>query len=496
MKRFERLLIENFQSHEQTEVFFTEGLNVFVGPSDSGKSAILRALRWVLYNEPKGTDFIRAGKKRCRVSLTLSDGTEITRMRSSSVNRYILKTSEQEEQVYEGFGSSVPQEVLDAHGMHALKLDSDWKLPAQFGTQLEPPFLLAETGSVKAKSIGRASGAHIIDIALQGTARDLSGVNSRLKHVAEQSEDLKKRLEPYEDLPNLQERLEQAEARYKEAGAMHERLETIRRLKERLDLMNREKEEIRDRLGRLSGIDEASRILTEAEGTLFKQSHMKRLSSACSRIRTEREGWKRIWVETGRTMEVEEHLSQLIKVQERLRLLTPLRENLKRVQREAARQRRICSATAGIDQMDPDQLERLGRRYQVLAGLFPKVRALGREKERLQNRLRQLVHLPEEQVEKLSDLVEKRGRLLKLEQGWRDCRERLSRGRRFMADNGDEIARCTNQLAALLRELGRCPTCSSPIDDSVLEHIMEEYGGGMAGAAAGREDQTTQTGIE
>lgn len=62
MKRFERLLIENFQSHEQTEVFFTEGLNVFVGPSDSGKSAILRALRWVLYNEPKGTDFIRAGK--------------------------------------------------------------------------------------------------------------------------------------------------------------------------------------------------------------------------------------------------------------------------------------------------------------------------------------------------------------------------------------------------------------------------------------------------
>ncbi|GGA34678.1 hypothetical protein GCM10007416_04460 [Kroppenstedtia guangzhouensis] len=491
MKRFERLVIENFQSHEQTEVFFTNGLNVFVGPSDSGKSAILRALRWVLYNEPKGTDFIRAGKKRCRVTLTLSDGTQITRMRSSSVNRYILKTPEQEEQVYEGFGSSVPQEVLDAHGMHVLKLDSDWKLPVQFGTQLEPPFLLAETGMVKAKSIGRVSGAHIIDIALQGTAKDLTAVNSRLKHVVEQSDELKKRLEPYEDLPRLQERLEEAEAQYEEATAMHARLEAICQLKGRLDLMSREKKETRDRLGRLSGVDEANRILLEAERALSKLSYMKRLSSACLGIWRERDGWKKVWVETGRTMEVEEHLSNLLKEQERLRQLTPLRENLKRVQQEAGRQRRICSATAAIDQIDLDQLEGLGRRYRALVGLLPKIRALGQEKKQLHNRLRKLVDLPEEQVEKLNDLVEKRGRLLSLEQVWRDCRRRLSRGRRFLKEKGDVIDRYTGQLAALLRALGRCPTCSSPIDDSVLDHIMEEYGGGMAGAAAGREDQTT-----
>ncbi|MFD1426216.1 AAA family ATPase [Kroppenstedtia sanguinis] len=491
MKRFERLVIENFQSHEQTEAFFNDGINVFVGPSDSGKSAILRALRWVLYNEPKGTDFIRAGKKRCRVTLTLSDGTEITRMRSASVNRYILKVPEQEEQVYEGFGSSVPQEVMDAHGMHALKLDSDWKLPAQFGTQLEPPFLLAETGSVKAKSIGRASGAHIIDIALQGTAQDLSGVNSKLKHVVKQSEDLKQRLQPYENLPKLQKQLEQAEDRYQKAADMQKRLEAIRRLKDYRDRMSQEIQRIQERLRGLSRVDEADRILLEVERALLDQGHMKRLASAFSGIRMEREGWKKVRVETERTMEVEDHLSHLTQEQERLRQLIPLREQRRRVQREADRQRRICSVTAGIDQLDPDQLERLGKRYQVLVGLLPKAQALGREKELLHHRLRQRVHLPEEEVEKLSSLVEKRDHLLKLEQGWKDCRERLSRGRRFLADKGDEIERCTGHLATLLRELGRCPTCSSPIDDSVLEHIMEEYGGGMAGAAAGREDQTT-----
>src|SRR5205085_9883685 len=47
------LEIKGYQSHEDTKIAFTGGLNAIVGPSDSGKSAILRALRFVLYNEPK-----------------------------------------------------------------------------------------------------------------------------------------------------------------------------------------------------------------------------------------------------------------------------------------------------------------------------------------------------------------------------------------------------------------------------------------------------------
>jgi len=57
----EKITIKNFQSHEETELQFSSGVNVIVGSSDSGKSAILRALKWVVQNKPSGTAFFTEG---------------------------------------------------------------------------------------------------------------------------------------------------------------------------------------------------------------------------------------------------------------------------------------------------------------------------------------------------------------------------------------------------------------------------------------------------
>jgi len=92
MITIKRIRIENFQSHKDTELSFSDGLNVIVGPSDQGKSAIIRAIKWVLYNEPRGTDFIRQGTNSARVTLELSNGYVITRERAPNKNRYTLKT--------------------------------------------------------------------------------------------------------------------------------------------------------------------------------------------------------------------------------------------------------------------------------------------------------------------------------------------------------------------------------------------------------------------
>jgi exonuclease SbcC len=84
MSSIKRLVIDNFQSHQHTEVEFGSGLNVVVGPSDFGKSALVRALRWVLYNEPRGANFIRAGAKVCKVKVEMDEGAIVTRLRSTT----------------------------------------------------------------------------------------------------------------------------------------------------------------------------------------------------------------------------------------------------------------------------------------------------------------------------------------------------------------------------------------------------------------------------
>jgi exonuclease SbcC len=51
------LFIRNFQSHKNSNLEFVPGVNVIVGLSSSGKSAILRALRWLIWNRPLGNEF-------------------------------------------------------------------------------------------------------------------------------------------------------------------------------------------------------------------------------------------------------------------------------------------------------------------------------------------------------------------------------------------------------------------------------------------------------
>lgn len=86
-----KIVLRNFRSHEKTVIDLEPGINAIVGPSGSGKSSVLRALQWALFNEPKGTDFITWGKNRCSVKLVFEDGLEVTRFRSSTENFYKMR---------------------------------------------------------------------------------------------------------------------------------------------------------------------------------------------------------------------------------------------------------------------------------------------------------------------------------------------------------------------------------------------------------------------
>ena len=51
-----KLIIENYQSHKRTEIDFSDGVNAVIGRTDVGKSAIMRALIWVMRNRPLGDE--------------------------------------------------------------------------------------------------------------------------------------------------------------------------------------------------------------------------------------------------------------------------------------------------------------------------------------------------------------------------------------------------------------------------------------------------------
>lgn len=142
------LSVTNFQSHAATTLELVPGLNVIVGSSDSGKSALLRALYWLYYNKPRGAEFIRLGAKSATVTARYDDGTELTRSRStSSAGSYLITRLDGEQVKLSGIGNQLPADVLAVHRTPSLNLAGE-DLSLNIALQFEPPFILGYPNSV------------------------------------------------------------------------------------------------------------------------------------------------------------------------------------------------------------------------------------------------------------------------------------------------------------------------------------------------------------
>ena len=147
MKYLKRIELINFQSHKYTDLYFDDKVNVIIGPSDSGKTAIIRAIKWVLFNEPSGIDFIRKGTTESNVVLYFDDNLIIKRGRSKSKNYYEITYPNGLEERFEGFGTKVPEEIIELTGIQKVELDGNNLISLNISDQLESPFLLTSTPS-------------------------------------------------------------------------------------------------------------------------------------------------------------------------------------------------------------------------------------------------------------------------------------------------------------------------------------------------------------
>ena len=175
----ERLLIRNFQAHRKFELSFGPGVTTILGRSDSGKSSVLRALRWVGTNRPKGDDFVSHGTKSCEVLLVV-DGREVARSKGKE-NLYRLDSAE-----YKAFGSEVPEDVARLLAVCELN----------FQRQLDAPYWLGDPAGKVSRELNEAVNLSLIDEAtakVQSIARKASADEEAcLERIGSAEEELKR----------------------------------------------------------------------------------------------------------------------------------------------------------------------------------------------------------------------------------------------------------------------------------------------------------------
>ncbi len=192
----------NFQSHKASHLEFDPGMNIVIGPSDSGKTAIIRALRWLVWNRPSG-DSIRStwgGETRVEVSI---DEIKIERIKVKSGDMYVLR-NEQNVQDFKAFRTDVPSEISQALNLNGVNLQQ----------QMDSPFLLSDTSGEVAKHFNKVAHLDQIDSGLknvQSWLREIDRtISSKEEQLIQAGEDLKEfeHLDKFEIEVEVLERLQ------------------------------------------------------------------------------------------------------------------------------------------------------------------------------------------------------------------------------------------------------------------------------------------------
>ncbi len=197
----ERIELNNFQSHKQTVLEMDPGVNIIIGSSDSGKSAIIRAISWVVTNTPLGDAFIRYGSEGTQIKITLSKGDTITREKTKSKNKYTLFSYAVEECVFEGFGQTVPAEIDSVLNFSNINIQY----------QMDSPFLISETSGEISKYLNKIVNLDSIDVSLKNLASMKRKIDQEVTILKRQYEDLNKQKEDFTSLLEIEELIIQGE---------------------------------------------------------------------------------------------------------------------------------------------------------------------------------------------------------------------------------------------------------------------------------------------
>ena len=217
-----KITLHNFQCHRNLELDLGRS-TVLQGGSNHGKTAVLRAFYWVLFNEAPH-DFVSywaqkklkkgfAFKDDAYTSVVVEvDGHIIERKRSNDFNGYIVDGT-----TYEALRTDVPEVVTKIFNL------ADASVQKQF----DVPFLLAETPGEASRYLNSLAGLECVDEILSIAKRKVADTSDLVNKASELVESLGKSVKSYGWVKD-------AEDLYDKANAEQPHIERLSRMRDAL----------------------------------------------------------------------------------------------------------------------------------------------------------------------------------------------------------------------------------------------------------------------
>lgn len=167
------LIVKNFQIHEKRIIRLKPGLNVIIGDTDAGKSALIRALYLLIMNQPRSGEAVyknRITEKPIDVQIKDDKGNVIRRHKK----KYYLNGES-----LKAFGSDIPVPVTELFPFKNV----NWQ------KQLDSHFLVLQTGGGAAKILNASTGMEDQEALMREIKSQISIHKSHVKrHISNSQE--------------------------------------------------------------------------------------------------------------------------------------------------------------------------------------------------------------------------------------------------------------------------------------------------------------------
>lgn len=219
MPKIEKFCVKNFQSWKEVTIDLHEGVNVLIGSSDEGKSALIRALRWALLNKVKG-DFINwdtTKKELAEVKIHLDNGVWFARQKnlSGSINQYLIKDFKDP---LTALKHDLPKEIKDITGISEFNIQRQKKW-----------FLLEDKPSEVANKFNKITGLDIIDDVIKVANSEIRKTVSIREFEEDGLSKLKDQLEELDWVDEMVESFQELKLLYNSVNKVKSKIERLRR---------------------------------------------------------------------------------------------------------------------------------------------------------------------------------------------------------------------------------------------------------------------------
>lgn len=260
-----RVELTDFQSLKTADVELGN-FTAIVGPSNLGKSALVRAIRSLVYNAP-APGLVREGATKFIAKASFSDGSSIQLTKGKSVSEYVIQHAGGEAIKHAKAGVKAPEEVT-----------THWALPDfTITSQHDAPFLLNEPASAVAKRLGELTNAAMLMEAVREANQRRTAALADEKARLRECQETRDELETHRGLTTRTNHVTAARRLLTDAEAAQERADVLAMMLRKRD---RATEALIAAQGAQASIPDVSDLLATGENRAKKVLAMEKLLAA------------------------------------------------------------------------------------------------------------------------------------------------------------------------------------------------------------------------